>query len=128
VEATGQALNVWQEQARNNGFLNNINVERLFVDVPREELYARAERRLDAMMAQGALDEVRTLPILPAEQPMMKAIGVPELQAYLRGDSSLDSAVILAKTATRQYIKRQLTWWRGQMKDWQNITPEQDST
>lgn len=45
---------------------------------------------------------------------MMKAIGVPELSAYLRGEIALDAAIADAKTATRHYIKRQLTWWRGQ--------------
>ncbi len=63
-EATGQTLSQWQAQAQDNGFLNQINVERLFVDVPREELYARAERRFDAMMEQGALEEVAALPPL----------------------------------------------------------------
>ncbi len=120
-EATGQTLSQWQAQAQDNGFLNQINVERLFVDVPREELYARAERRFDAMMEQGALEEVAALPPLPAMQPIMKAIGVPELQAHLRGETSLDEAVVQAKTATRQYIKRQLTWWRGQMKGWSTV-------
>ncbi len=86
-EATGQTLSQWQAQAQDNGFLNQINVERLFVDVPREELYARAERRFDAMMEQGALEEVAALPPLPAMQPIMKAIGVPELQAHLRGET-----------------------------------------
>ena len=121
-EATGQTLSQWQAQAQDNGFLNQINVERLFVDVPREELYARAERRFDAMMEHGALEEVAALPPLSPMQPIMKAIGVPELQAHLRGELSLEEAVVLAKTATRQYIKRQLTWWRGQMKGWDAFT------
>jgi tRNA dimethylallyltransferase len=117
-EATGQTLSHWQAHAKDNGFLNQFNVERLFVDVPREELYARAERRFDIMMEHGALDEVATLPDLPTTQPIMKAIGVPELLAHLRGELSREDAVVLAKTATRQYIKRQLTWWRGQMQGW----------
>ncbi len=121
-EATGQTLSQWQAQAQDNGLLKQINVERLFVDVPREELYARAEQRFDAMIEQGALEEVAALPPLPAMQPIMKAIGVPELQGHLRGETSLDEAVVLAKTATRQYIKRQLTWWRGQMKGWDAFT------
>ena len=53
--------------------------------------------------------------------PMKKAIGVPELSRHLRGEIALDEAVALAKTATRQYIKRQQTWWRGQMADWREI-------
>jgi tRNA dimethylallyltransferase len=121
VDATGKPLAVWQDEARGGSFLNAINVERLFLDVPREELYARSERRFDMMMEQGALDEVRALPVLSPDYPMMKAIGVPELSANLRDELSLDEAVIKAKTATRQYIKRQLTWWRGQMTGWQTV-------
>ncbi len=121
-EATGQTLSQWQAQAKDNGFLNRFNVERLFVNVPREELYARAERRFDAMMQQGAMEEVAALPDLPAAQPIMKAIGVPELLAHLRGEITQAEAVVLAKTATRQYIKRQLTWWRGQMQGWDAFT------
>ncbi len=124
VDATGRTLAHWQAQALESGFLNDFNVERLFVDVPREQLYARAEQRFDIMMEQGALEEVAALPDLPAAQPIMKAIGVPELQAHLRGEMSREEAVVLAKTATRQYIKRQLTWWRGQMQGWETFTPD----
>jgi tRNA dimethylallyltransferase len=119
LEATGETLSHWQGQAQTNGFLNPFNVERLFVNVPREELYARAERRFDIMLEQGATEEVAALPEFPPAQPIMKAIGVPELLAHVRGEMSLEVATILAKTATRQYIKRQLTWWRGQMQGWE---------
>jgi tRNA dimethylallyltransferase len=118
-DGTGQPLLNWQSQSKRQSFLNENNVERLFVDVEREELYARAERRFDAMMDMGAINEVRGLQHLSPEKPIMKAIGVPELSAHLRGEVSLDEAVRDAKTATRNYIKRQQTWWRGQMKGWQ---------
>jgi tRNA dimethylallyltransferase len=49
---------------------------------------------------------------------MMRAIGVPELVSHLKGEISLEVATVRAKTATRNYIKRQLTWWRGQMAHW----------
>jgi tRNA dimethylallyltransferase len=123
VDATGKTLADWQAQSRASGFLSQINVERFFVNVPREDLYARAERRFDVMMEHGALDEVAALPDLEAAQPIMKAIGVPELQDHLRGLTTREEAVALAKTATRQYIKRQLTWWRGQMQDWTLVDP-----
>ncbi len=126
VDATGKPLSVWQNEARSDAFLNDINVERLFVDVPREALYVRAERRFDLMMQQGAVEEVAALPDLPPDQPMMKAIGVPELLAHLRGDISIDDAVMNAKTATRHYVKRQLTWWRGQMAGWTALKPVSD--
>ncbi len=123
IEATGKTLADWQAQSGKQGFLNQINVERLFIDVPREELYARAERRFDIMMQHGVVDEVAALPDLGPEQPIMKAIGVPELRDHLHGKTSKDLAVSLAKTATRHYIKRQLTWWRGQMQGWSTFTP-----
>ncbi len=114
IEGTGQPLSHWQAEAQSQAFLRDAAVERHLVDVPREELYNRAERRFDQMMAAGALEEVRPLIKHGSVLPMMKAIGVPELTRHLRGEISLPEAVVLAKTATRQYIKRQLTWWRGQ--------------
>jgi tRNA dimethylallyltransferase len=66
------------------------------------------------MIAAGALAEVKPLLNHDSTLPVMKAIGVPELVRHLRGEIPLEEAVILAKTATRQYIKRQFTWWRGQ--------------
>ncbi len=124
VDATGKTLGEWQADAVSNSFLNDINVERLFVDVPREALYARAEQRFDQMLQQGALAEVEALPALVPTQPMMKAIGVPELLSCLGGETSLPDAITSAKTNTRNYIKRQLTWWRGQMQGWTALTPE----
>jgi tRNA dimethylallyltransferase len=123
VESTGKPLRVWQAEASQSAFLNDINAEKWFLDVPREVLYARAEQRFDQMMEQGALDEVQRLPKLATDLPMMRAIGVPELLSHLRGEISEGDAITLAKTATRQYIKRQLTWWRGQMKDWTPVSP-----
>jgi tRNA dimethylallyltransferase len=124
IEATGKPLADWQADAAANSFLNEINVERIFVNVPREELYSRADRRFDAMMAHGAIAEVEALQGFASERPMMKAIGIPELQAHLIGALSLDDATANAKTATRNYIKRQLTWWRGQMKGWTAVSPD----
>jgi tRNA dimethylallyltransferase len=125
-DATGKSLMAWQEQAVKSAFLNDINVERLFLDVPRDLLYARAEQRFDHMMKQGALDEVRSIAHLSPDLSMMRAIGVPELVRHLREELTREQAITDAKTSTRQYIKRQLTWWRGQMKDWQTIHPEHE--
>jgi tRNA dimethylallyltransferase len=123
LDATGKPLHVWQRNSKDSAPLGGAEVERLFIDVPREVLYARAEARLDAMMSAGALQEVRDLPEMSPSQPMMKAIGVPELRVYLSGQGSLDDAVRDAKTATRNYIKRQLTWWRNSAQDWKLIKP-----
>ena len=120
IEATGHPLQHWQDKAAGKAALIGYEVERYLVDVPREELYERAEARFDQMIAAGAVDEVRPLLRLDPELPMMKAIGVPELCAYLRGECTLEKAVADAKTATRNYIKRQFTWWRGQLPEWQD--------
>ena len=119
IDGTGRSLLDWQKEGQSQAPLAGVQVERIFMDVPRDELYARAELRFHQMIAAGALDEVRPLLDLDPELPMMKAIGVPELMAHLNGEIDLDEAVIRAITATRNYIKRQLTWWRGQGADWQ---------
>lgn len=125
IDGTGRPLSHWQAAAQAAAVLAGALVERLLVDAPRQELYARAESRFDAMMAAGALDEVRPLLGLDSSLPMMKAIGVPELVSHLRGEIPLDQAVVLAKIATRHYIKRQHTWWRGQMTDWRLVSGSQ---
>lgn len=80
-----------------------------------DELEKKCSRRFNLMMEQGALSEVENLLQLKLDKnlPAMKAIGVPELSDYLEGKTSLDEAVLLAKLHTRQYAKRQLTWFRN---------------
>src|SRR5438034_1250499 len=98
----------------------------LFLDVERAELYRRIDVRFDAMLASGALEEVRALgcrdldPALPA----MKAHGVPWLIRHLNGEIDLATAVDGAKRDTRRYSKRQATWFRHQLPDWTWIAPE----
>ncbi|MCA3562325.1 MAG: tRNA (adenosine(37)-N6)-dimethylallyltransferase MiaA [Aestuariivirga sp.] len=118
LDATGRSLLDWQREGQDQAPLAGVHVGRIFMDVPREELYARAEARFDAMMAAGALYEARALMNLDPMLPAMKAIGLPELIAHLRGELTLEESVTQAKTATRNFIKRQLTWWRGQMRHW----------
>ena len=113
ADATGKPLAHWQAQTRPHAAMAGAGYEHHFVHLDRAALYQRAELRFDAMLEQGALEEVAALPPLPADKPVMKAIGVPDLQAHLRSQLSLTEAAALAKTATRHYIKRQLTWWRG---------------
>jgi tRNA dimethylallyltransferase len=68
------------------------------------------------MMERGAIDEVEALLArnLPQDAPVMRAIGVPEISAYLKGTMSRAEAITLGKIATRQYAKRQFTWFRNQ--------------
>jgi tRNA dimethylallyltransferase len=124
IDSTGKSLSAWQAEAQFTSILKDVSVERQYMRVPRAELYARAERRFDQMLEQGALDEVKALPILDPAMPLMKAIGVPQLRGYIAGESSLSEAASMSKTATRQYIKRQSTWARGQMNDWAEVHPE----
>ena len=118
VDATGRSLLDWQREGQEQAALEGASVERLFMDVPREELYARADLRFGKMIAQGAIEEARALADRDPMLPVMKAIGLPELVAHLKGEITLEEAVARARTATRHYIKRQLTWWRGQMAHW----------
>jgi tRNA dimethylallyltransferase len=123
LEGTGRPLRHWQRAAQSTAILADAQVERLFRDVPRVTLHERAGARFDQMMAAGALEEVRAVLDYDPALPMMKAIGVPELSAALRGEIPLAEAVTQAKAATRQFIKRQFTWWRGQLKDgWAGVS------
>ena len=79
---------------------------------PRDWLYQRCDQRFDAMMAAGALDEVRALPPADPNLTALKALGIPQLRAALAGEMPLADAVVLAKTSTRQYAKRQMTWFK----------------
>jgi len=82
------------------------------------ELDARCATRFEQMLEEGALEEVRILTSKRIDEslPAMKALGVPELKAFIEGKISLEDAVFQAKLHTRQYAKRQLTWFRNQMK------------
>ena len=94
------------------------------LEPPREALYARCDARLVAMVEAGALDEVRALCArnLDPALPVMKAVGVREFSAHLRGETTLPEALAAAQQQTRNYAKRQTTWMRGQMADWPRLT------
>ncbi|PSK86047.1 tRNA dimethylallyltransferase [Limimaricola soesokkakensis] len=87
-------------------------------------LNARIARRFDAMLEAGALDEAReALPHWTPEAPWARAIGAPELIAHLRGETDLATAREAAIIASRQYAKRQRSWFRGRMREWREIDP-----
>jgi tRNA dimethylallyltransferase len=94
------------------------------LEPPREALYARCDARLAAMVEAGALEEVRALAArdLDPALPILKAVGVREFAAHLRGETSLPQALAAAQQETRRYAKRQTTWMRGQMADWPRLT------
>jgi tRNA dimethylallyltransferase len=114
IRATGRSLDAWQREAVPAS--RDYEVLTLAALPPRRDLYARIERRLAAMLDAGALAEVQGLidRDLDPRLPAMKAVGVPELIAHLRGETSRTAALAAAQTATRRYAKRQLTWLRHQ--------------
>lgn len=92
----------------------------------RDILRSRIDHRFASMMDEGAVEEVETLLALapPADVPAMKAIGVPQIVAMLRGEMSRADVIEQASAATRQYAKRQMTWFRNQMDEsWERIAP-----
>jgi tRNA dimethylallyltransferase len=121
LRATGRGLAEWQA-ATGAPRLPPGAAERLVIRPEVAWLDARIEARFDAMMAAGALDEVRAeLPFWSPFRPSARAIGAPDLVAHLRGETGLDAAVAAAKLASRQYAKRQRTWFRSRMTDWTGI-------
>ena len=97
---------------------------------PRDWLYARCDDRFAAMVEAGAVEEVRRLldrKLLPS-LPVMRAIGVRELGKSIRGEQSLDESIAAGQQATRNYAKRQYTWFAHQPpKEWQRFTKPLES-
>ncbi len=123
VEASGRPIAAWQDAGARRPLVDPAATLRLVLAPDRAELHRRIGARFDVMLEEGALDEVRALrtrnldPALPA----MRAIGVRELSAHLDGLASLDEAVAASKAASRRYAKRQETWFRNQMPDWERL-------
>ncbi|MFV0515000.1 MAG: tRNA (adenosine(37)-N6)-dimethylallyltransferase MiaA [Jhaorihella sp.] len=123
LQATGRGLADWQAETPPPA-LSLSGAVPILLDVPKDWLVGRIERRFEAMIAQGALDEVAAMrerydPALPS----CRAIGVPELMAHARGEITLDQARDRAVVATRQYAKRQRSWFRARMRRWHRIAP-----
>lgn len=113
---TGKSLTYWQQQ-KVTPFYPQDHFEIIKIEVPREELYSRCNARLISMVEQGAVEEVRALMALcdVNSASIGKVIGVPELSAYIRNEISLNEAIARAQQMTRNYAKRQMTWFRNQM-------------
>jgi tRNA dimethylallyltransferase len=123
-DASGRSILDWQADA-GEPLIDVSRAERIVVMPAREILYRNIERRLDRMVGEGALEEVRALLELGLDpaMPAMKAIGVREFSGVLEGRIPIEDALVLAKTATRQYAKRQMTWFRNQLGDgWKTVT------
>ena len=121
LESTGRGLAAWQDETPPPR-LPLSGVTALHLDADRDWLAARIARRFDLMLDGGALDEAQAiLPHWRPEAPSSKAIGAAELIAHLKGELSLEAAREAAVIATRQYAKRQRTWFRARMGAWQRI-------
>ena len=125
LEATGRTIGDWHRDGM-PALPDAARAAKLFLTCERDALAERIDRRFDAMLAAGALDEVAALaarrldPLLPA----MKAHGVPWLIRHLRGEIALAEAAAGGKADTRRYAKRQHTWFRNQLPDWPWASPE----
>jgi tRNA dimethylallyltransferase len=120
ILSTGRTLGEWQRQ-REGGIGGEVELRPLILLPPRKWLYARCDERFAHMIDQGAVAEVEALLArrLNPNLPVMRAIGVRELSAYLLGQSSLDEAIAAGQQATRRYAKRQYTWFAHQPPaDW----------
>ena len=114
-DATTKPLSAWQDQ-KTTPLLQDMTIEKILLLPERALVYDRIERRFDHMVENGAFDEVRKLDDLQLDStlPAMKAIGVPEFINVLNGRETMESAIEKAKTQTRRYAKRQMTWFRHQ--------------
>lgn len=123
LHSTGRGLADWQAET-GPALLPLADALPLVIEPDRDWLAARIGQRFDLMMEAGALEEVRAeLPHWDAAHPSARAIGAPELAAYLRGETSLEEAVLAAKSATRDYARRQKKWFRSRMAEWRRVTP-----
>ena len=120
IDATGVSLSDWQGTA-GSPILKDDAVLKLVVAPERETVYAAIDARFDAMLEEGALEEVAALMALQLDEglPVMRAHGVRELAAHLKGDMSLEDAAAKAKTESRRYAKRQMTWAKRFMTGWE---------
>lgn len=125
IEATGQSIAAFQ--GRTGPVVIDPDRARKIVVLPdRALLHERINSRFEKMLAMGAADEVRALLALelPPEMPVMKAIGVSQIAAMLKGEMTRKDVLETGAAATRQYAKRQMTWFRNQMDEsWERISP-----
>lgn len=123
VRSTGRSLVTWQEQ-RKGGIAGQVNLHAAVLLPDREWLYERCDRRFAYMLEGGALGEVEALLArqLDPDLPIMRAIGVPEISQFLRGEIDREALAQRGAQATRNYAKRQYTWFRNQPPgEWHRI-------
>ena len=124
-EASGRSIRSFQAM-RGATVIEPDRALKMFVMPDRDELRRRIDRRFETMLEQGAVEEVELLLAreLSDDLPAMKAIGVPQIAAMLRGDMDRRGVIETASAATRQYAKRQMTWFRNQLDEsWKRVAP-----
>jgi tRNA dimethylallyltransferase len=116
---TGKNLGEWQKRGNAAVDILDLKPEFHLLMPPREQLYAACDKRFLTMIENGAIEEVRRLAArdLSPALPAMKILGVREIAAYLRKEITLDEAVVKAQQMTRNYAKRQMTWFRNQWRE-----------
>ena len=129
VLSTGRSLAEWQAE-RTGGIGGEVELRPLILLPPREWLYARCDARFAEMLDGGAVEEVEALLArrLDPDLPAMRAIGVPETAAMLRGELTREEALAAGQQATRRYAKRQYTWFTHQPPaEWPRFTEPLDN-
>jgi tRNA dimethylallyltransferase len=116
-EATGRPLSEWQKEM-GEPLLGGMNLARIVIMPPREMVHDRLNARFDGMIERGALEEAKALEGIRLSPTAAKIIGLRELQSVAEGALPMEEARELSKAGTRQYAKRQLTWFRRRMTDW----------
>ena len=122
-EATGRPLVAWQRETRAAPVLEGLKLARFVLDPPRPWLRERIAQRFEAMLDQGGLREAMALEDLDPALPAAKLLGLRQLIQHARGEIDRDTAIATAVTATRQFAKRQMTWFRNRMADYVWIDP-----
>lgn len=125
IEATGKSISTFRSTS-GPAVIDPERAEKIVVLPDRAVLAARIDRRFGLMLKAGAVDEVKALLAqgLPLAMPVMKAIGVPQIAAMLAGEMREADVIERGAAATRQYAKRQMTWFRNQLDEsWRRIDP-----
>jgi tRNA dimethylallyltransferase len=122
LEATGRALSHWQRET-GMPVLEGLRLARFVLDPPRPLLRAAIAERFEIMLERGGLEEALALASLDPALPAAKLLGLRQLIALARGEMTQDAAILDAVTATRQFAKRQMTWFRNRMADYVRIDP-----
>ena len=121
IFATKKSIFKWAKKTKSD-FLE-FNIKKFYLDIPKEILLKKIEKRTDSMFKRNCILEVKKFLKLKCDKSLSanKMIGVPEISNYLSGNMSLDQAKQMIIIRTRQYAKRQKTWSRGHMKNWEKI-------